>query len=96
MSRAAYVGSAGRQCPGAAVAARITDPRKGFVWVSTVYVSDGDVGVNAEEPDEMDRADGLVCLVQDAVGPYQPRQQPDLIEGLRMAQHLSCGDAGCR
>ncbi|WP_328503104.1 hypothetical protein OG828_31975 [Streptomyces sp. NBC_00457] len=48
-----------------------------------VYVLHGDAGVDAEDAedaDEVDRVGGRLGLVQDAVGPYLPWQQPDLVE----------------
>ncbi|MFJ8363831.1 hypothetical protein [Streptomyces sp. NPDC093984] len=61
--------------------ARSADPCQRLVRVRGMHVFDGDVGVDAEEPDEVDRVSGFLCLVQDAVGPHLPRQQPDLVEG---------------
>ncbi|WP_326623263.1 hypothetical protein OG863_40090 [Streptomyces decoyicus] len=44
--------------------------------------------MDAEEADEGDRIriGGLPGFVQDAVGPYLPGQQPDLVERARIAQ----------
>ena len=60
--------------------ARSADPGQGFVRVCGVYVLHGDTGMDVEEADEVDRIGGLPGLVQDAVGPYLPWQQPDLVE----------------